>query len=242
MLQHLSQYLTQPSTKTGDSDPRSAYFHALYTRAVADADLRDAEAAIWQIADPKPDLQKGEVWAKRPAPWAQGALSRRFFGPEPGSAVAPSLKVYHDCPLAQFSLHQSLASQRAPAPFSLSVDVLHFDGSFLSLCLNLDGTETADWHKQDVIRVTLEARMEARLPIYARLNLKQGPNTLQQLAEFGFGDTLGGRRAVGFDLAYAGLGPEAVDAVWVDLILEKPAMNAVHLDDVTLSRSKRADL
>ncbi|MDJ0993554.1 MAG: DUF6478 family protein [Dinoroseobacter sp.] len=246
MLQNLSQYLTQTSSGAdGAEDVDAAKYRlaeSVHARAVADAELRDAEAAIWQIADPKPDLQTGEIWATRPKPWSQSALARHFVGSATGTEIAPSLTLYHDCPLAQLTLRQLIAAPSSPAPFILKVDVLHFEGSFLSLCLNLDDPETSDWHKDDVIRVSLQAEMETGLPIYARLNLKQGPNVLQQLAGFGFGDASHGRHTVGFDLAYAGLSQNPVEAAWVDLILEKPSMNAVTLHDVTLSRSKRADL
>ncbi len=246
MLQNLSQFLTQTDPKKR-AEPALAshderYQGALRNRAEADAELRAAEAAMWRSESPAPDPQSGELWVTRPDAWSRAAAPRHIVGPSSGVEIAPALTLYHDCPVAQLSLRQDLTSPNAPAPFSLYFDILHFEGSFLSLCFNLDPEQTRDWHADDVIRVQLDARMEAPLAVYARLNLKQGPNDIRQLAQFGFGDTTSGRRMAAFDLAGAGLDSKPVDAVWIDLILEKPAMNAITLKDLTVSRSKRAGL
>ncbi|MEM8579824.1 MAG: DUF6478 family protein [Pseudomonadota bacterium] len=246
MLQNLSQYLTQTDTETRSEYTSASdvaeYRRALCERAMADASLRQAKAAMWGAKNPMPDLQSGETWALRPSAWSRAAVHRHLVGAASGTEIAPALTLYHDCPHSLLSLRQDLTSPDAPAPFSLCLDVLQFEGSFLSLCFNLDPEEAKQLRMDDVIRVGLDAEMEAPLPLYARLNLKQSPNETQQLSQFGFGNTTSGRQIAAFDLAYAGLSDDPVEAAWIDLIFEKPAMNAVRMHDMVVSRGKRASL
>ena len=80
---------------------------------------------------------------------------------------------------------------------------------------------------------------ERPIEIFARLNVRHGPNTEQIVRELPLGaDEI----MVEFDLAYSKLNEKRVDSAWVDLIFEGPEMNQVILRDVTFSRRPRAEL
>jgi hypothetical protein len=88
-----------------------------------------------------------------------------------------------------------------------------------------------------VIGMNTIVETEKELEIFARLNIKHGPNTEQIICELPLtqDDT-----TVEFDLAYSNLNEKRVDSAWVDLIFEGPEMNQVTLRDMTFSRRPRA--
>jgi len=45
-----------------------------------------------------------------------------------------------------------------------------------------------------------------------------------------------------FDLAYAELNENRIDSMWLDLILENPAMNQMRIRDLTFCRYPRAEV
>ena len=81
--------------------------------------------------------------------------------------------------------------------------------------------------------------LEKPLEIFARLNIKHGPNTQQIVRELPLNEA---EIMVEFDLAYSTLNEKRVERAWIDLIFENPQMSQVVLRDVTFSRRPRADL
>ena len=81
--------------------------------------------------------------------------------------------------------------------------------------------------------------LESPLEIFARLNVKSGPNTEKLVREVPLNS---GERHVEFDLAYSRLNEKRIDKAWLDLIFEGPQMNQVVLRDLTFSRRLRAEI
>jgi hypothetical protein len=81
--------------------------------------------------------------------------------------------------------------------------------------------------------------MEHPIEIFARLNVKHGPNTEQIVRELPLNEE---EIVVEFDLAYTKLNENRIEKIWLDLIFEGPEMNQVILRDLTFSRRKRAEL
>jgi hypothetical protein len=80
--------------------------------------------------------------------------------------------------------------------------------------------------------------MEKPLEIFARLNIKHGPNVEQIVRELPLNEE---EVMVEFDLAYSKINEKRVERLWVDLIFEGPEMNQIILRDVTFSRRPRAE-
>ena len=78
---------------------------------------------------------------------------------------------------------------------------------------------------------------EKKLEIFARLNVRHGPNTEQLVRELPPGE----ETMVEFDLAYSSLNEKRVERLWLDLIFEGPEMNQILLRDITLTRRPRAE-
>ena len=80
---------------------------------------------------------------------------------------------------------------------------------------------------------------EKPINIYARLNVKNGPNVEQILLTLPHEKT---QTAVEFDLAYSQLNEKRAERMWVDLMFENPAMNQITIRDLTISRYPRAEI
>ena len=89
------------------------------------------------------------------------------------------------------------------------------------------------------MRLETSVETEKPLEIFARLNIRHGPNTEQIVRELPAGD---GEAWIEFDLAYTNINERRIDRMWLDLIFEGPEMNQIILRDVTLSRRPRAEI
>lgn len=182
----------------------------------------------------------GTDWAWRPEIW-RGAIAVPGLSSVPGkSLVAPGTTLFHDCHRSELTLRQIRNTREADlAPFGLRMDVFRFDGSFLSLVLDLPEAAIQGLQSRHIIRLDVIAEMEKPLEIFGRLNIKHGPNVEQIVRELPLNAE---EVMVEFDLAYTRMNEKRVEKVWVDLIFEGPEMNQIILRDVTISRRPRAPL
>lgn len=199
------------------------------------ADERLALPMVGSNAFPKPF---GTDWAWRPELW-RGPL------PVPGLSSVPTksmlgreVTMFHDCSHSELTLRQMRNLREADlAPYGLRMDVFRFDGSFLSLVVDMPKDAIKDITKDHVIRVDTLIDFEKRIEIFARLNVKHGPNTEQFVRELPLHED---NVMVEFDLAYSNLNEKRVEKAWLDIIFEGPEMNQVVLRDLTFSRRLRA--
>lgn len=201
------------------------------------ADGRLALPAIGSNAFTRPH---GTDWAWRPELW-RGPL------PVPGmssvrnkSRLGEEVTMFHDCAHSELTLRQ-LRNVREEdlAPFGLRMDVFRFSGSYLSLVVALPQAALTGLRKRHLIRVNTIIEMEKPLEIFARLNIRHGPNTEQIVRELPLNEE---DVKVEFDLAYSRLNEKRVESAWLDLIFEGPQMNQVIFRDLTLARFPRADI
>ena len=179
-------------------------------------------------------------WVWRPELWRRRLATPGLCAVEAKSSLGSEITLFHDCTDSELSMRQ-VRNQRPNdlAPYCLRLDVFRFDGSFLSLLLDLPAAASQGLLRSHIIR--LEASVEAEHPIeiFVRLNIVNGPNTEQIVRELIVTETSG---VVEFDLAYSTINERRVEKASIDLILEGPEMNQVTLRDLTLSRRPRAQL
>ena len=216
---------------------RARYLKAHLDRLLHTADERLALPRIGSSSFPRPH---NADWAWRPDLWRGPLPTPGVSAARTKSVMGDEVTLFHDCPRHEITLRQlrNLRSQDLAA-YGLQLDVLHFDGSFLSLALDLPDTASRELKRSHLIRMDLVVEMEKPLEIFARLNIKHGPNTEQMVRELPPGEQ---QISVEFDLAYAGLNEKLIEKAWVDLIFEGPQMNRVVLRDVTFSRRPRAQI
>jgi hypothetical protein len=201
------------------------------------SETRLALPRIGSSAFPRPS---GTDWGWRPNLW-RGPLA------QPGAAAVQNktsfgdeVTLFHDCKISELTVRQ-LRNQREEdlAPFGLRIDVFRFDGSFLSVVLELPPDACAGLKRRHLIRLDTIVELEKPIEIFARLNIRHGPNTEQIVRELPLHEET---VFVEFDLAYTKLNEKRVERMWIDLIFEGPEMNQVTLRDVTLARYPRAEL
>ncbi len=204
---------------------------------ISHADNRLALPMLGSHAFPKPH---GTDWSWRPSLWREPLDVPGRASVKSKARLGSELTLFHDCHHSELTLRQLRNTREADlAPYGLRMDVFNFDGSFLSLVLDLPEAAVSGLQKRHLIRMNTIVEMEKPLEIFARLNIKHGPNTEQIVRELPLHQD---EIMVEFDLAYSNLNEKRIERVWIDLIFENPEMSQVVLRDVTLSRRPRAEL
>ncbi|MCE6968535.1 DUF6478 family protein [Cereibacter sphaeroides] len=182
----------------------------------------------------------GTDWTWRPDLW-RGPIATPGIAAAPRRAeIAAGTTLFHDCPEAEITVRQIRNTREADlAPYGLRLDVFRFGGSFLSVVLDLPDEAVQGLQLRHVIRLEVTAECERPLRVFARLNVRHGPNTEEIVQGIAVD---GSESAAEFDLACTRMVEKRVEKIWVDLILDRPEMNQIILRDVTLSRRPRAEL
>lgn len=182
----------------------------------------------------------GTDWAWRPELW-KGPIPVPGFSSVPGKAeIYPGTTIFHDCRRSELTVRQVRNTRESDiAPFGVRMDVFRFDGSFLSLVVDLPEDAARGLRQKHLLRMDVIVEMEKPLEIFARLNIKHGPNVEQIVRELPLNEE---EVMVEFDLAYSKMNEKRVERLWIDLIFEGPEMNQIILRDVTFSRRPRAEL
>jgi hypothetical protein len=206
-------------------------------RVIHEADHRLSLPVIGSNIIRKP---LGTDWAWRPELW-KGPIPVPGFASVPGkSEVYSAATIFHDCRRSELTVRQIRNTREADiAPFGFRMDVFRFDGSFLSLVVDLPEEAARGLKQKHLLRLDVIVEMEKPLEIFARLNIKHGPNVEQIVRELPLNEE---EVMVEFDLAYSKMNEKRVEKLWVDLIFEGPEMNQIILRDVTFSRRPRAEL
>ncbi|KIC45761.1 hypothetical protein RA28_08705 [Ruegeria sp. ANG-S4] len=224
------------------SDLRQRRDEARQLRAHLDKMIQKADGRLVRplIGSTRFSTPLGTDWSWRPDLWRE-PLSRAGMASVGRKAQLDSqVTSFHDCPLAEIALRQVRNRRdRDLAPFSLSVETLGFVGSFLSLSIELPPTAAQGLTRQHMLRLDCIVESERPLNVFTRLNIQHGPNTEEVLRELETDSPVG---SVDFDLAHLTLNERRIEKLWLDVILDKPAMNKVVLRDLTLCRHHRADL
>ncbi|MCF6444441.1 DUF6478 family protein [Nereida sp. MMG025] len=178
-------------------------------------------------------------WAWRPEAWRGPLSPNGIAAVQNKTGFGSQATIFHDCDISEMTLRQ-LRNQRQSdlAPFGVRMDVFRFDGSFLSVVLDLPHESVQGLKKRHLVRMDAVVETEKPLEIFVRLNVKHGPNTDQIVRELPLGQD---EVMVEFDLAYTKINEKRVERMWVDLIFEGPEMNQIVLRDLTFSRQPRAE-
>jgi len=183
---------------------------------------------------------RGSDWVWRPEVWRGPVVPVGMSSVASTTKMGAQVTVFHDCKISELTLRQ-LRNRRKQdlAPFGLQLDVFRFDGSYLSLAIDLPSASVKGIKKNHLLRMDTIIEMEKPLEIFARLNIKHGPNTEQLVRELPLHES---EVMVEFDLSYTNLNEKRAERIWIDLIFEGPQMNQIIMRDITFSRRPRAAL
>ncbi len=206
-------------------------------RLIHVADSRLALPAIGSTAFPVPH---DADWFWRPQLWRAPLPRSGIASVRSGEQLGEEVSLFHDCAASEISLRQIRNFREADlAPFALRMDVFAFSGSFLSIVVDLPEAAVTDLRRRHLICLDTAVQMEKPLDVYARLNIRHGPNTEQIVLQVPLNED---EMTVEFDLAYSAINEKRVEKAWIDLIFDGPAMNELTLRDLTLCRRPRAEL
>jgi hypothetical protein len=179
-------------------------------------------------------------WAWRPDLWRGPVADKGFAAITSRSALCEGTTIFHDCKISEINTRQMRNNREEDiAPFALRMEVFRFDGSFLSLVLDLPKEALDGLRTRHLIRLETRIDLEKPLEIFARLNIKHGPNVEQVVRELPLKDP---EIMVEFDLHYTKLNEKRVERAWIDLIFEGAQLNQIVVRDLTVSRRPRAEL
>lgn len=165
----------------------------------------------WHTAWSRPE------WQGRAAPWQFDAET----------------SLHHDCPTAAITARQTV---NAGAP-GVEIEVGAFEGSYLSLAVGLPALILGGLQERHLIGVRAEMSDILPLQVYARLNLRHGPNLAQVVQAM---QVDGPNLLADFDLGGQGLNDRALREGWLDLMFDAPAHRRIRIADLTLHRRPRA--
>lgn len=182
----------------------------------------------------------GTEWSWRPQLW-RGPLGKKGMAAvESKTTLGDEVTIFHDCKISELTLRQIRNDREQDlAPFGLRMDVFRFDGSFLSLVIDAPQSACEGLQRRHIIRLSMIMEVEKSIEVFARLNVKHGPNTEQLVLEVDKGSA---EINLEFDLGYSELNEKRIERMWVDLIFEGPEMNQVTIRDMTLCRYPRAEI
>lgn len=189
-------------------------------------------------------LPGGTDWRWRPEFLSTPGRPSGVAAPENAARMGDSVTIWHDCPHRALMLRQ-VQNVRATdlASHGLRVEVMGFAGDFLSMSIDLPQAALEGLTRNHIIRLDSAVEVERGQEIYFRLNIGNGPNTEELLRHLG-GVTPGQvcQNVTEFDLALTQMNEKRLDKIWLDVIFERPQMNAVTIREMILSRHPRAQV
>ena len=182
----------------------------------------------------------GTDWSWRPKAWRVAVPERGIAPALPKTGLTDEVLIFHDSKQAEISLRQTRNMREDDlAPFSMVLEVFHFEGSYLSLVIEVPPASCEGLKRRHLVRLDAVIEREQPANIHVRLNVLNGPNTEQVLLTL---PNDGPETMVEFDLAYGQLNERRAERMWIDLMIESPAMNQITFRDFTLSRYPRAEI
>ncbi len=178
-------------------------------------------------------------WIWRPEGWRADIGSKGVAAPSRKTVLGREIQLFHDCPTLSIILRQQ-RNQRSTdlAPFGVSVEVFQFDGSFLSLALQLPDEALNGLSIRHIFQMDMVMDAENHMGVFARLNIKHGPNVEQLLNRIATDQT---NVSLEFDLGYLKLNEKRLERIWLDIIFEDPAMNYINIRDLAVFRRPRGE-
>lgn len=202
--------------------------------------VADSRLALPRIGSNAFSRPGGTQWSWRPQLWRGPLGTPGIASVANKTSLGDEVVLYHDCKLSELTLRQVRNLREEDlAPFGLQLDIYRFEGSFLSLVLEMPSKAVEGLQRRHLIQLRTIIEVEKPLEVFARLNIKHGPNTEQIVLELPLDQK---ETMVEFDLAYSDLNEKRIEKMWVDLIFEGPAMNQVTVRDMTFCRYPRAEL
>ena len=157
-----------------------------------------------------------------------------------GTRLTSNTKVFFDggdCAVIFKQLRNDIS--QGFAPYGVALELFQFDGSFLSLAIDLPDSLCRSFTKNELIGLSGEIFAERATGFTIRLNIKHGPNTEQLIQAH---DLNWSNIGVEFDLEHLKINVNRVEKIWVYLVFETPNFNRISLTDIAFSKRPRGGI
>ncbi|NIZ14772.1 DUF6478 family protein [Phaeobacter sp. HF9A] len=179
-------------------------------------------------------------WLWRPEPWQEKLPDATLSKALDRARLSADVQLFHDGKTAKLDLRQQpRTGSTRPEPYALQMALSRFDGSFLSLIIQLPEDAITGLTRHHLLRMEYLIESASAVTLYARLNIRHGPNVEQMVHQL---SPDAAPQVVEYDLAYARLNEKRITEAWLDLIIETGEDSSVTLGDITFARLPRANL
>jgi hypothetical protein len=180
------------------------------------------------------------LWAWRPELWAVPSPSAAGPVPQSGAHLASNTKVFFDdadCAVIIQQFRNDMSE--AFAPYGVALELFQFEGSFLSLAIDLPDELYETFAKDELIGLSGAIVAERPTGFTVRLNIKHGPNTEQLIQAH---DLRNSEFGLEFDPEHLKINVNRVEKIWLDLVFETPNFNRISLIDLAFSKRPRVEI
>lgn len=179
-------------------------------------------------------------WWWRPEVFRAALAMPGISGVDSRAKLGGEATLFHDSALREITLRQVRnQSETDLAPYGLQLEVFGFDGSFLSIVLDLPPEAAQGLTRRHLVRFACVVETESPIEILARLNVQHGPNC-EQIVNRLSADA--GESVAEFDLGDTEFNEKRSEKLWLDLIFDNPQMNSITIRDISFSRCPRAEM
>lgn len=127
-------------------------------------------------------------WAYRPEARAEPVYPSGIAAVTTKQKIGSEVTIFRDCTQSELSFRQVRNTKEDDfAPFGLRMDVFNFDGSFLSLAIEMPKEAVKGLRRSYLLRLDMIINSERPQEMFARLNVRHGPNTEQVVREMDMG-------------------------------------------------------
>lgn len=176
--------------------------------------------AAGSLAGLAPDRRRPVHWSWRPLP--AGPIPDTGPGPLlSGAAPCPGIEIFHDADEADGSLRVG--------PDGLELSISAFDGSYLSIAIELPSPSLALLTDARLFEAALTVRQAPARAAWLRLNLGDGPRTLRSVSALGADREREGCHATIDLAAFAHSGSPR--RAWVEIIFDCAGKAAIAIPE-----------
>ena len=180
------------------------------------------------------------LWAWRPELWTLRCPTSSGPVEQSGARLMPNTKVFFDdatCALIAQQFRNDISD--GFAPYGVALELFQFEGSFLSLAIDLPDELYETFAKDELIGLSGAIFAERPAGFTVRLNIKHGPNTDQLIQAH---DLNHSETRAEFDLAHLNINVKRVEKIWLDLVFETPNFNRISVTDLAFYKRPRGEI
>ena len=178
------------------------------------------------------NTQADPSWYWVPQLWCDGATGVSHPQIASNTPLCDGVKLFHSAEAQSVGISSLTEGENTAIAVDVRSDLLNY----LSLVIDLPDQIARTLTRDQIVE--LDAHISALdSPVYARLNLRYGPNTEHMnILLYDHQD----QTKAEFDLWYSKLNAPRMEKAWIDLIVDNPPVGQITISDLALTRRKRA--